>query len=276
MGTSLWRRVVALIFLLFAATPARTQTVSLLNGSQLSMTGLKLTVSNCAIVIAGWQQTSCAAGNLVMQAVSGGRDASIYQIAWDSDGNNGLSNAVQVGPSSMYQLSFALAVATVQPASLVNATTLTALSAGGGYCQTPCGSDLTASQAYSAAAGGMHITADLLTAASVSATLTRANAFTINEIVTMNTTYLNQLANGFDPDVPFMTLTRQSITTTMEPASILLLVSGIAGLVLLRSRRPSPVRDGTGPPRPLRDRTDLARRCRVEVYPRSRPITRAV
>lgn len=251
MRTSLWRYLVALALCLFAAVPARTQTVSLMNGGQLSMTGLNLTVSNCVIVIGGWRQSSCAAGNLVLQAVNGGRNSSIFQLAWNSNANNGMSNAVQVGPSSMYQLSFALAIASRQAGSLIDATTLTALGAGG-YCGSPCGSDLTASQTYSAAAGGVRLTADLLTAASVSSTLTKASAFTINEIVTMNTSYLNQLTNGYNPDVPYMGLVKQTITTTLEPASIVLLLSGLGGLAFVRSRHGERIRPWAAPRRCIR------------------------
>jgi hypothetical protein len=237
LRTSRRRCVAAVAFCLFTWAPTHAQTVSLLNGSELSMAGLNLTVSNCVMIIAGWRQSSCAAGNLVLQAVSGSRGTSSYQLAWNSDGTNGTSNIYSVGGPGLYQVSFALAVATTQSGSSIDAATLIALSGGNGYCGWPCSGDLTASQAFSAAAGGKHLTADLLSAATVSSSLTKASAFSISETVTMNTTYIDQLMGGYNPDTPDLGLVRETFAKATEPASIALLLGGLGGLAALRSRR---------------------------------------
>jgi hypothetical protein len=238
------RSFAALAFCLTAAglaaaglsVPAGAATVSLMNGSELSMTGLNLTVSNCVLVIAGWQQTSCAQGSLVLQTVSGGQGGSTYQLAWNSAGTYGLSNGNQVGGSGMYELSFSLAVAATQPGSHVTATTLTALNAGAANCGSQqCSGDLNVSQAYSAAAGGGQLTADLQTSAIVSSTLTNTSEFMLNETVTIDAAYLNQMMDGYNPDTPDLALVSQKLAPASEPTTIALLLTGVGGLLFARS-----------------------------------------
>jgi hypothetical protein len=230
------RRFVIAAFCLLIAAPGWAQTVPLLNGSHLSMTGLNLTVSNCSLVVAGWQQSSCAAGNLVLQAASGSRGTVSYQLAWNGTGTNPMSNTSQVGNDDMFQLSFTLGVATNQPGSKVSAATLTTIGAGNNNCSPFCGADLTAHQSFSAAAGGGSLTADLLTAPSASLTLAKAASFMINETVTLTPDGTNQHNQEFNPYTLNLGSVKETFATAPEPAAVVILLTGLGGLALMRRR----------------------------------------
>ena len=252
-----WRCITVFAVCLTATVPARAQTVPLLNGSQLSMTGLNLTVSNCTLVVAGWQQSSCAAGNLVLQAMSDSRNTVSYQLAYNGTGSNSISNVTQVGADNLFQLSFILSVTTNKPGSKISTATLTTIGAGGKDCSPFCGADLTASQSFSAAAGGSSVTADLLTSPSANLTLTKASAFAINEAITMNPSGQNQFTGGFNPETLNLGSVRETFATAPEPAAIALLLTSIGGLTLVRllvRRRPLLGRD------PLRGGLEIATR----------------
>jgi hypothetical protein len=231
-----WRCLAMFALWLTVAVPARAQTVSLLNGSQLSMTGLNLIVSNCALVVAGWQQATCAAGNLVLQAMSGDRNTVSYQLAYNGSGSSALSNVAQVGGENLFQLSFDLGVTTNQPGSKVSAATLTTIGAGSN-CSPFCGADITTHQSFSAAAGGNSFTSSLLTSPSVHLILAQANSFTIKEVITLTPAGQNQYMDRFNPDTLNLGSVRETFATVPEPSAIALLLTAMASLALARSRR---------------------------------------
>ncbi len=232
---SLWLRyLLAFAFCLAAAVPGRAQTISLLNGSFLSMRGLSLTVSNCSLILAGWQQASCASGNLVLQAVSGSRNGVTFQMGWNGLGNLAINNVAKVGTDDLFQLSFNESVTTAGQGSGATATTLTTIDPGKTNCWPLCGGDLFAHESFSAAAGGGNLTAHLLTTPTVSLTLTKSNAFTIAETVTMLPADVTQFMEGFNPDTLNLGLVRQSFAAAPEPATIALLLTGLGGLGFVR------------------------------------------
>ena len=231
-----WRWLVALAFCFAAAVPGRAQTVSLLNGSFLSMRGLSLTVSNCTLILAGWQQASCASGNLVLQAVSGSRNAVTFQMGWNGLGNMAINNVAHVGADDLFQLSFNETVTTTGQGSGVLATTVTTIDPGKTNCWPLCGGDLIAHEWFSAAAGGGNLTAHLLTTPTVSLTLTKSNSFTIAETVTMLPSDARQFMDGFNPDTLNLGLVRQTFATAPEPTTIVLLLTGLSGLGFARWR----------------------------------------
>jgi hypothetical protein len=225
---------------MIAAQPARA--VSLMNGGVLSMNGLNLTVSNCSLVLAGWQQSSCAAGNLVLQAVSGSRGTVSYKIVGSGTGSNGTDIFAAVGGgynSGLYQLSFTLAVATNQTGSRVSGATLTTTGYDDYGCWLWCGSAISARQSFSAAAGGASLTSDLLSSPAVNTILTNANTFAINETVTMNSFGPEQYQDRWNPEALALSSVLQTFSTISEPAALIPLLIGVGGLVIARSRRPS-------------------------------------
>jgi hypothetical protein len=224
-----------LMLFLAAIGPAAGQTVSLLNGAELSMQGLNLTVANCSLVLAGWQQASCASGGLALQAIGGSPGTVGYQLAYNGNGSNGINNTALVGGDDLFQVSFTLAVATNETGSTVSAATLTTTGAGTN-CAPFCGADIIASQRFSAAAGGGDLAVNLLSSPTASLILTNASAFTINEIVSMNPP--NSWEDDcWDPSTLNLGSVRQTFKTVAEPATVALLLTGIGGLALARSRR---------------------------------------
>lgn len=218
---------------LTAVAPAGAQTVPLLNGGELSMNGLNLTVSNCSLVLAGWQQANCASGDLVLQAIGGGRGSVAYRLAYGGGGD--IDNKNQVGDDNLFQLSFTLAVATNQPGSMVSAATLAA-TGGGTNCSPFCGADITAHQTFSAAVGGGNLAVNLASSPSASLILSKASAFTINEIVTMAPGNSWQDDDCWDPSALNLGSVQQTFATAPEPAAIALLLTGIGGLAIARRR----------------------------------------
>ena len=234
-------RCFVLLMVVLCAPVRSAIAVSLMNGSVLSMNGLNLTVSNCTLILAGWQQTSCAAGNLSLQAVSGGRGTVSYQIAGNGGGANGTNIFSAVGGGShnsgLYQLSFTLGVATNQPGSTVSSANLTTYGSDNYGCWRYCDSTVTTSQSFSVAAGGGNLKADLLSAPAASLILAKASAFTINETVTMNSFGPEQYAEHHDKETIVLSSVRQTFATAPEPATITLLLVGIGGLAVVRRRR---------------------------------------
>jgi hypothetical protein len=212
-----------------------------MDGSVLSLNGLNLTVSNCTLILAGWQQSSCAAGDLALQAVSESRGTVGYQLVGNGSGPNGTDIFAAVGGgmynSGLYQVSFTLSAATNQAGSMVSGATLSTAGSDDYGCFWYCGSSVTASQNFSAAAGGGTLTADMLSAPTVSTVLAQAKAFTIAETVTMNSWGPQQNEDCWDPQTLDLGSVTQTFKTVTEPAPILVLLSGIAGLVLARRWR---------------------------------------
>jgi hypothetical protein len=231
------RRLATFGFCVFIlASPAYA--VSLLNGSVLSMNGLNLTVLNCTLILAGWQQASCAAGDLALQAVGGSRGSVGYGLAGDGTGANGTDIFAAAGGGffngGLYQVSFTLGVATNQPGSTVSAATLSVTGADTYGCNLFCGSSITASQTISAAAGGGTLAADLRTAPMVSAVVARTSAFTINEIVTVNSYGPTVYGGDWDPETVRLSAVRQTFATIVEPRTIMLVLGGIVALMVAR------------------------------------------
>ena len=223
------------------AAPLHAQSVPLLNGSNLSLAGLNLVVSNCSLVLAGSQQSSCASGNLVLQTATSSRGTVAYRLAWygsnrDGEDNNqngennnqdGQNNN-QDGQNNKYQVSFTLNVTT---GSTLSAATLTTPSTQG--------ADLNTHQVFSAAVGGGSLTVDSQASQSATRILAKATAFVIIETVALNITDMNQFREGFDPDAPKLNLVTQTFTAAPEPAAIAILLSGLSGIAVVR-RRGSP------------------------------------
>lgn len=220
-----WRPALLAIGLSVLAVPARA--VSLLNGSVLTVNGLNLTVSGCSLILAGVTQSSCAAGNLVLQALSSGTGYTITGNGSDDSGADVLSAAELSGLS---QVRFTLAVSPVVAGSRLKVTG-SSLTIHGSVPATPDLTTILAAQTYSAAAGGGSLSIVPAYGNTGSLSLTPANTFSISNTLSINTTTLNGWGTIQLSSV------QQSFTVTPEPASAAVLTVGGAGVWLARRRR---------------------------------------
>ena len=218
-------RILRSLVLLLWGLAGPAHAVSLMNGSVLTMDGLKLTVSGCTMILAGVTQSSCAAGNLVLNALSGTTGA-----AYEITGANGGAIFSAQSNAGLYDVAFTLAVAaSVSGArTTVSKATLTMDGTAGSLCER---SDVSVNQQFSAAAGSASLPLNLATQTTRTATFSPVSSFSISNTLKLDAT------GFFGGQTLTLTSVRETFNPAPEPAAAILLATGIGGLAVLRWRR---------------------------------------
>lgn len=226
---SFWRRFAVLaLCLTVIGDPARA--VSLINGSILTLDGLKLTVSGCSLMLAGVTQSSCAAGNLALQALTFASGAS-YIIAGSGAGANGTNIFSAAVSDQEYKLLFTLAVAASVPGSKTTVSSAALSTSGsGGDCYD--GMFTAADQVFSAAAGNTMLMTSLASE-TTSGSFSPINSFSISNTFALEGDDLP--GNG----VLTLSSVRGTLNPALEPASVTLLLTGFVGVLITRRWRRS-------------------------------------
>lgn len=219
-----WLSLLLSILVTVAAVPARA--VSLLNGSVLTINGLNLTVSGCSLILAGVTQSSCAPGHLLLQGLSSGTG---YTIGGDGTGSNGTDVLDALETTGLTRVSFHLSVSPVTAGSRLRVTS-SALVIHGSVPAVADLSTISASEVFSAAAGGGTLSLVPSVTNNGSLSLTPANTFSISNTLAINTTVLNGWGTIQLSSV------QQTFTVTPEPATISMLAMGALGLIAVRWR----------------------------------------
>ena len=187
-----------------------------------------MTVSGCSLMLAGVTQSSCAAGNLVLQALTSASGAS-YIIAGNGAGANGTNIFSAAVSGQEYKLLFTLAVAASVPGSKATVSSAALSTSGsGGDCYD--GMFTAADQVFSAAAGNIMLMTSLASE-TASGSFSPVNSFSISNTFALEGDGL--AGNG----VLTLSSVRGTLNRALEPASVTLLLTGFVGVSITRRWR---------------------------------------
>lgn len=246
---TLFPRLAILALALIAAIPgARAQQVmGLVSGNSFNLYGLNVDVSGCTIGLNGASATACAASNkLELLQVASPTNSITYEVIGYTGASPGSTTSAALSATSgLSQLNLTLLV-TPNASYHTNTTRVT------GATLTAVGDD-----AFKLGSSGTTAKASAaFSAGTTAATLTSA----LTPQVTQGAPTLQTVPNGpnsfspasasftitenleLDPhghSVNFLSLSSVALkfTTTPEPASIAMLLAGLAGIALVRRRR---------------------------------------